>query len=42
MSDPGGPTTLSHVTRNTGADTFRVNLTNAVTADISVAYFVIS
>jgi hypothetical protein len=42
MSDPGGTTTLRHVTKNNAANTFEVNLSAAATANTSVAYFVIS
>jgi len=42
MSNPGGTTTLQHVTKQLAADTFQINLTAAATAECKVAYFVIS
>ena len=42
MSNPGGTTTLHHVTKNNGPNTFQINLTDVATAETSVAYFVIS
>ncbi len=42
MSNPGGTTTLHHVTKQLAADTFQILLTAAVTSDCKVAYFVIS
>jgi hypothetical protein len=42
MSNPGGTTTLRHVTKNNAADTFQINLSANSTADCNVAWFVIS
>jgi len=42
MSNPGGTTTLHHVTKQLAADTFQILLTSTVTSDCKVAYFVIS
>jgi hypothetical protein len=42
MSNPGAGATLSHVTKNVADDAFTVNLTANATADVKVAFFVIS
>jgi hypothetical protein len=42
MTNPGGETTLRHVTKNPGADSFQINLTAAATQNCQVAWFVIS
>jgi hypothetical protein len=42
MTDPGGGAMLSHLTKNVANDAFTVTLTANATADVKVAFFVIS
>ena len=42
MSDPGGSTTIKHVVRHSGADTFDIVLTANASGNTEVAWFVIS